>query len=489
MKFKFELLCADDDRCELEFVVVKNSIGNNRYSEVKRWDQSLAGIREYTYKFTEDRWYELKWLFAREAVGSHLRIYSITLTNVINAGAIGFQPCPLSVDSDCIPCPLGHYINLPDEVVVRDHVKAKKSQQVDPASRCLKCPEKTIVNKSLAFPIGLKSSCIPCGEGLVSSDDRTECYNQCNLTLEGDQYNLDAIPAPIRMKGIPLFSTSGVGYYHDYKISLCGFTKVTCFNNMTDYVFGDNRVIKSYICRSTIVQKKSSSQSISLGDEILAVTKEPKFKNMTVHPDFNATKHDVHLYFSLKQESNFCPNGRYSIVTLRCQTDLDQDYTVLTPKLCLDGSCDGCVFHFMVISRTMATCKICRPKDFKKVIGECINGRQRIHYIGAEKCIIKIDKSFIQSRACSTIPRSAKIGIAFISGVGLLLLTLVLHFWKVNRKLEYKYSKLIEDRNSAECCAEDDEEEEVRVRSRTSKLDSSDYETIQLTKHSSDDII
>lgn len=419
-------------------------------------------------------------------------MYSITITNVINSGAIGCQSCPLSVASDCIPCAVGHYINLSEETVVRDHDNTKRSSQSDSqSSRCVKCPANTIINKTLAFPIGLKSSCIPCGKGLVSSKDRTTCQNQCNLTVDGDQYKLDAIQAPIRMKGVLLFSTTGMGYYHDYKISLCGENLVTCINNMTDDIFMDKRVIESYICRSTIVQKKSSSQSVSLGDEILAVTKDSSFANLTIHPDFNATKYDIHLYYSLKQPSNFCPKGRYSIITLRCQPDLDEEYIVQTPKSCLDGSCDGCVFHFMVISRTLATCKVCREKDFKKVVGECINGHQKIHYIGAEKCIVKIDHSFIQSRPCSLIPKTIKIGIAFISGIGLILLTLVLHFWKVNRKLEYKYSKLIEDRNTAECCAEDgeEEEEEIRVRSRTNKLDSSEYETIQLTKHSSDYLI
>ena len=42
-----------------------------------------------------------------------------------------------------------------------------------------------------------------------------------------------------------------------------------------------------------------------------------------------------------------CPNGRAATVTVRYNPERPGNGTVLLPSRCPDGTCDGCVFHFL----------------------------------------------------------------------------------------------------------------------------------------------
>jgi hypothetical protein len=65
--------------------------------------------------------------------------------------------------------------------------------------------------------------------------------------------------------------------------------------------------VKSFVCRTTIVPSQSaeedltlSTQSVTLGDELVGVTKNVSFMNMQVIDEFVKMGHhdDLHFYYS-----------------------------------------------------------------------------------------------------------------------------------------------------------------------------------------------
>ena len=188
------------------------------------------------------------------------------------------------------------------------------------------------------------------------------------------------------------------------------------------------------------------------------------------------------MFFSTKTATTACPNGRRMSITMRCSPEVEKSYpgqaVVTPPKSCPDGTCDGCNFHLLIETGTAAACRICRPfsNDFDTLVGECVDGKQQVHYINPKGCVIKKNHDLLsgkaidfQIRPCTVLlPRQIQIGITIAIALGLLLLLLVLHFWNQNRSLEYKYSKLIEstgdgkgdDLSLDNCCVEEEGEEE-----------------------------
>lgn len=167
---------------------------------------------------------------------------------------------------------------------------------------------------------------------------------------------------------------------------------------------------------------------------------------------------------------------------------------VSTPKSCPDGTCDGCNFHFLIRTKTSAACRICQPSDYETVISECKSGTQQIHYVNPKGCILLPNGTApIQTKHCSVIPKQVQIGIILVSSFGVILLSLVFHFWKKNRRLEYKYSKLIENEKPTECCVDeydDDDEAEIIIKGKKRKItEENGYESIRLTHHEREDEI
>ncbi|KAH8020510.1 hypothetical protein HPB51_002459 [Rhipicephalus microplus] len=72
-----------------------------------------------------------------------------------------------------------------------------------------------------------------------------------------------------------------------------------------------------------------------------------------------------------------------------------------------------------------------------------------------------------RTQPCSVIPRQLQIIIAIGVGLGVLLFGLLVYFWKKNRRLEYKYMKLVQSSSgkdgelpAAESCAIEEDEED-----------------------------
>ncbi|RWS26254.1 hypothetical protein B4U80_00979, partial [Leptotrombidium deliense] len=161
--------------------------------------------------------------------------------------------------------------------------------------------------------------------------------------------------------------------------------------------------------------------------------KSTVYKNISVHSEFTNVHSDIHLYYETKLPTVACKSGRTLVVTLRCSPSATQEPILSTPKQCPDGTCDGCNFHILV--QTKQACRVCKDTDYETVVTECINGMQEIHYINPKACILPHNRnSKLEKRVCSVIPRQVQYGIMIVSFFGILLMALVFHFWKKNRR-------------------------------------------------------
>ncbi|RWS14814.1 UPF0577 protein KIAA1324-like protein [Dinothrombium tinctorium] len=488
LTFSYQINCITGDTCHFIFVEITEVT-----EIIQEWKEDTHGIRRFKYSIRQNSSMSLGWIFKRKVhLQSHARIYDIILTNVMGSGAFRCKPCPHGAESACVPCPKGYYFGTEIQ-----HIHKGASHTHIQEKKCLKCPQDTIINDSISFPVG-KETCIKCGPGLRSNEENTACYSNCRFVLEGDLFDLSQIKQPLFMKGSSLFTSGGTQYYHYFNITLCGLQKSVCSSNISSPLLlnGQSDEVRSMICRSTIfpdINEIHSTQPVRLGDELIAISKSTTYRNISVHPEFSNVHSDIHLYYITQMSTIACKDGRTLVITLRCAPNIEQDAVLSSPKSCPYGTCDGCNFHLMI--QTKAACRICKEKDYETVVGECKNGLQEIHYINPKACIIsQNDASVIRQRPCSVIPRQVQLVIMIVSFFGVILLAMVFHFWKKNRRLEYKYSKLVENKNTAECCAEDDDEddeEEVKIRQPKKERSSRDngYETIQLTKQSDNDEI
>ena len=73
--------------------------------------------------------------------------------------------------SSCVPCPPGSYIDVN-------------------TTKCMKCPANTIVHSGNAWGI---ESCIPCGEGLHTTDN-VHCVTNCKYkSPDGKDYDFTSL--------------------------------------------------------------------------------------------------------------------------------------------------------------------------------------------------------------------------------------------------------------------------------------------------------
>lgn len=169
------------------------------------------------------------------------------------------------------------------------------------------------------------------------------------------------------------------------------------------------------------------------------------------------------------------------------------------------------IFDFSDLLLLRQACRLCRTSDYETVVGECRDGQQQVHYLNPRGCIISADGRLpIDMRACSVIPKQLQVGIVVATALAIFLVSLLVHFWKQNRRLEYKYCKLIENEKQVENCCVDEEEADDEEdnnsgegerkkgeRRRQAPEDNVDFhgggqfESIRLTRHHSeqDDVL
>jgi len=412
------------------------------------WDESSADSQTYLLK------------------NDVAKIHSIIVTNTLKGGARGCKKCPTGAShAGCIPCPPGKYID-------------------ENTGQCVTCPGNTIAHNQ--DQAGLKS-CTPCGKGLTQKD-HIRCMSDCHFTSpDGHHYDFSKIGGIQSVSGNPLFTTSGTQYYHHFNISLCGdgfaFPLVQCSDNISfagHHEMNENQQVMdrvtSMICRTTLIPPKPgdtegvlAAQPLALGDVLVNITSNASGDHDIItkalteigFPDEYADL-DVHFRYMSELETSACRQGRTTVITLRCDPQQKGTGQLLLPPKCMDGTCDGCTFYFLW--KTALACPKCSEQDFTVIKGECKLGTQEIHYQSPNHCIGLT--AHTKKQACSVLPFWMMVAAGAVVGFGLLLLILVIYCWKKNKKLEYKYSKLMQGGNKdgelpeVETCALDDGEDE-----------------------------
>ncbi|KAE9551028.1 hypothetical protein FO519_005762 [Halicephalobus sp. NKZ332] len=392
-------------------------------------------------------------------------IYSLNITNIgfihnqTNiGGADSCIPCP-STDSmgNCRKCPRGNYIDALQ-------------------NRCVPCPSGTRLNRT-SSQIG-PESCVKCGPNM-ESEDGVECSFTGKIVIETkDKHEkpmkFDFGPLkekPLVAEGIKVFAREGNSYFHSFNISI--FKTVACqdFSNqqfsLSHLQREDTTDNEVQFCRSTGVPVNPEANDtrsskvvyvspLVVGRKIASITKDRNFRNFyltdkDLEYDTMTDKSrpiDIHFYFDvIPSHYHRCVNGSLGVLTTRCEPTATTEPQVRLPRSCPDGTCDGCLFH--VIVETSHACPICDPEDFQKIRGECVNGKQQVHWIPSKHCILTGAQSKERTESC-TSSGDLKM-LLLLAGVLIAMLILAnVIFYQRNKRLEYRYMRIIEGREPEE---------------------------------------
>ncbi|XP_038068821.1 endosome/lysosome-associated apoptosis and autophagy regulator family member 2-like isoform X2 [Patiria miniata] len=469
ISFWFSLECTSD--CVLFFV----RDGADGSPIIEQWTGSQPK-QEYRYSITKNEPVTYSWAFQKTDIQQYThkatynyrndvaKIYSVTVTNTLNGGAMECKKCPRGSNvKGCIPCEAGKYI-------------------ANDTNKCIPCPKDTSLRAN--NPYG-PEACVPCGPGLMS-DEGISCYSTCHVHSDGFHYELGQLAGVHSVQTGASFTARGSRFYHHFNISLCGTNKgrggATCYENVTDVV-ADYEVNKvdGYICRSTIIPPAArnigvlSAQPISLGDRLIGITRSNSLQNLneTIFLPTDEGPGDLHFFYHSAWPTMACPEGRSTIITLRCDLSASGPGSFHLPEECPSGTCDGCAFH--LLWRSEHACPLCHQGDFKSIKGECVDGKQQIQYMwktpkfctGGNPLPDDLTQTCEMEPWYNQVPWYAQASIAAFMGCVVLLITCALYFWKRNRKLEYKYQKLVASASgelpAAETCAIEDGDNEDDV--------------------------
>uniref|UniRef100_A0A8C7N7L0 Endosome-lysosome associated apoptosis and autophagy regulator family member 2 n=1 Tax=Oncorhynchus kisutch TaxID=8019 RepID=A0A8C7N7L0_ONCKI len=403
--FVFETMCSAD--CELYFMMVKST------TVVESWEGSKER-QSYTHIMTRNASVSYTWAFQRTNQAQDVRryisdvviLYSVSVTNVQDGVASACRACALLSQSSqrsgsCIPCPAGFYID-------RD------------TNRCQECPPNTYLSGHHTYG---EDACLPCGPGSKSNKEHSRCYSDCsyshtehNRTLTFDLSSL----SPVASLTIgPSFTSKGTKYLHVFNVSLCGHQgkmAAVCTDNVTDLANKDMgsdstqfvNSVDSFICQSTIIP--------------------------CLHNDYRTVPQPLVVIYDL--------DGINASVEL--------DAIELHSYACPAGTCDGCTFHFLWESGS--ACPRCTQDDYHQIEGACKGGVQVTLSVWNEPklCTKGMSLPAKSSAPCEAIALWLKVGVGGGAFLAVLLVSLTFYFWKKNKRLEYKYSRLVMSANK-EC--------------------------------------
>uniref|UniRef100_A0A673BRK8 UPF0577 protein KIAA1324-like n=1 Tax=Sphaeramia orbicularis TaxID=375764 RepID=A0A673BRK8_9TELE len=454
--FEFETLCTAD--CELYFMMVRNST-----TVVESWERSKTR-QTYTHIMTKNASVSYTWAFQRTNKPSDLRryvndvarIYSITVSNAVDGVSSECRACALSAQpssSTCVPCPPGHYID-------------------SDTNQCTECPQNTyLISHATPGP----DACKPCGPASMSDKDHSLCYSDCRFThIDGNTtltYDFSLLGSVGSLMNGPSFTSKGTKYFHQFNISLCGGQghMAECMDNVTDLSITDSQrgkgegasSVKTFICQSTIIPANGrgfhtslSSQSINLADKFLGATTENTLNGITAKPDLypqtSKKVPDVNFFFRSLEATSSCESGRSAVVSLRCNPEKSIKGELSVPSQCPAGTCDGCTFFFLWESS--GACPICTERDYHQIEGVCKGGQQDLLYVWIEPklCMGGVALPDKKTLPCEGVEFWLRLGAGLGAFTAVLLVSLTCYFWKKNKRLEYKYSRLVMSANK-EC--------------------------------------
>ncbi|XP_034032516.1 UPF0577 protein KIAA1324-like [Thalassophryne amazonica] len=509
IQFEFETSCTAT--CELFFMMDIN----RKATTVVEWWNGTKTRQTYSHIVTTNASVSYTWAFqrtnqpsdVRHYVHDTARIFSISVSNAVDGVSSGCQACAQSSrssNSACVPCPPGHYIDTQ-------------------TNQCTECPEDTYL---LSHAPQGSDACRPCGPGSKSDKDHSLCFSDChfkhtegNVTLTFDFSRIGSVGS--LMNG-PSFTSKGTKYFHQFNISLCGGQAhlAVCTDNVTDLPLTDSQrekdegagAVNTFICQSTIIPANGrgfrtalSSQSISLADRFLGATVKMTMEGIRATPEFfpqtSKKVPDVNFYYRSLGVTSSCQLGRSVVVTLRCNPQKSAKGELSVPSQCPAGTCDGCTFHFLWESS--AACPTCTDVDYHRIDGACKGGLQDVLYLWNEPKLCTGGLSLPKTKMlpCESMDFWVRLGAGLGAFCAVLLIALTCSFWKKNKRLEYKYSRLVMSANKecempgADSCAvmegenEGEMEDEVvytkpslmgKIKAIASKRNGDSYENMQL---------
>ncbi|EDO48834.1 predicted protein [Nematostella vectensis] len=468
----FEMDCQGD--CLFKF---KQAVGYKSVQLIESWKGKHTKTR-YDYIITSQERTTFTWTFQKISSdfmmtktthnypNDRVKIYSINVTNTISGGATVCKDCPVTSKSSsgCVACPPGNYINT----------KLKQ---------CVPCPENTYLN--VTNPYG-KGACIPCGPGLKSDKASTTCYSDCKFHSKrhGRQFDFSDLQGQVSVSGAPAFTSRGSRYFHVFHISLCGhpYKGAVCHSNISiNSGRHEDFNLTSNVCRFTIIPNNKGQalavQPLKLGEELQAITEDLEDVRPSAFEDegliSNKTAHFCYKYHSSRATSA-CPQGRTIIVTLKCDPNAKDKGLLQMPARCPDGTCDGCKFEFLW--KTQKACPVCQVADYQKVTSACESGKKRTTYMWKEPRICtdgvdlpeeKVEECSILDQTVGSAMKDFKIGIGVAALLTVLLVCSVCFLYCKNRRLNYKYHRLVQnasgsgaDLPTVERCGMDEDEED-----------------------------
>uniref|UniRef100_A0AAQ5ZQJ5 MRH domain-containing protein n=1 Tax=Amphiprion ocellaris TaxID=80972 RepID=A0AAQ5ZQJ5_AMPOC len=312
----------------------------------------------------------------------------------------------------------------------------------------------------------------------------------------------------------PSFTSKGTKYFHQFNISLCGGQLAVCTDNVTDLSVSDAQrekgegpsAVKTFICQSTIIPASGrgfhtalSSQSINLADTFLGATVDDNLDGIRVTPEMFL----LSVFWLLRslEVTSSCQSGRSAVVTLRCNPEKSTKGDLSVPSQCPAGTCNGCTFNFLWESS--GACPTCTERDYHQIEGVCKGGHQDLLYVWTEPklCMGGVALPEKKTLPCEGMEFWVRLGAGVGAFTAVLLVSLTCYFWKKNKRLEYKYSRLVMSANKecempvADSCAvmegenEGDMEDEVvytkpsllgKLKAIASKGNGDNYENVQL---------
>uniref|UniRef100_A0A8C9XZ41 Endosome-lysosome associated apoptosis and autophagy regulator family member 2b n=1 Tax=Sander lucioperca TaxID=283035 RepID=A0A8C9XZ41_SANLU len=461
--FVFETICTGD--CELYFMM---DVNRKSTTVVESWEGS-KGKQSYSHSMTRNDSVSYTWAFqktnhaldVRHYVSDMVKLYSISVTNVLDGVASSCRACALvpqnsqQAGSSCVPCPAGFYID-------RD------------TNRCQECPPNTHLAGRHTYG---QDACVACGPGSISNKEHSRCYSDCSFShTENNRtltFDLSSLSTPASLTIGPSFTSKGTKYFHLFNISLCGHEGATrgavCTDNVTDVSSKDDQSdlaqfvnsVDSFICQSTIIPKYGrgfrmaiSSQSISLADAFIGATVDSVLDGVNakleLFPENVKDVPDINFFYRSMQATASCDQGRSSVITVRCNPKKSERGELSVPSSCPAGTCDGCTFHFLWESAS--ACPHCAEDDYHRIDGACKGGVQETLFLWNEPklCTKGVSLPPRSSSPCEVIALWLKVGVGGGAFVAVLLISLTCFFWKKNKRLEYKYSRLVMSANK-EC--------------------------------------
>ncbi|CAH3117900.1 unnamed protein product [Porites lobata] len=480
--FDFEMICNGD--CTFKF---KEKPLYKGTSEIQTWT-GTNGRQKYSYIISSQRSTEFSWTFQKHSsysfddsesstyTNDRVKIFSITVNNTVDGGADHCRECPVSSEEKgCISCPEGNYVDTEKHA-------------------CVPCPKGTYLNTS--NPYG-RDSCIKCGPGLKSEEGSTMCHSDCIYfsNKHGRFFNFSGLNGAHSIASSPSFTSRGFRYYHLFNMSLCGhpYQMARCHSNISlssgkEEYFN----LTSPACRMTVVPDPHviTTQTMSLAEHFLGIYEDVRDNTTDETSVFGenggpVTNTSTVFLFKLhsSRPTSACHQGRSVWVTVLCDVTAGKGVLQL-PAKCPDGTCDGC--RFEMLWRTKFACPVCSVFDFSGVTSSCESGKKITKYMwnNPRLCRDGVTLPGDVEEHCSIFEQSVgsamkdfKIGIAVVAGLVVLMICTMFGLWYKNRKLTYKYHRLVHNSGDKpgelprveRCVVEDGEEDDEEVHFKAGK--------------------